>query len=101
MPRNGSTATLAPPATAPNRRSGRGLRAWAFAVVLLILIQYGLGMWVNLFATIPGTDHGKGAFAAFGAAVARGPAGLALHIGLALLCYAIIMFRAGRAVTRR
>jgi hypothetical protein len=88
MTRNDTAAALAAPAA---HRRDRGLRPAAFAIVLLILVQYGLGMWVNLFATIPASDHGKGAFAAFGAAVAHGPAGLALHalVGTLLLLSAI------------
>lgn len=85
MPGNDSTATLAAPIAA------RHLRSAAFAVVVLILIQYALGMWVNLFATIPNSDQGKGAFPAFGAAVAHGPVGLTLHalVGTLLLLSAI------------
>jgi hypothetical protein len=88
MTRNDATAALAGPAA---HRHDRGLRPNAFAVAVLILVQYGLGMWVNLFATIPASDHGKGAFAAFGAAVAHGPAGLTLHalVGTLLLVGAI------------
>jgi len=95
MPRRDSTVTTA---TATADRPDRGLRGNVYAVVLLILLQYGLGMWVNLFATIPKSDQGKGAFAAFGAAVAHGPVGLTLHAllgtllllaGLALLIRAI------------
>lgn len=69
----------------------RGLRPGAFAVMVLILIQYGLGMWVNLFAEIPPSDQGKGLFAALGAAVAHGPAGLAVHavVGTLLLAAAV------------
>jgi hypothetical protein len=88
MTRNDAAAALAAPAA---RRRDRGLRPGAFALVLLILVQYGLGMWVNLFATIPASNHGKGVLAAFGAAVAHGPAGLALHalVGTLLLLGAI------------
>jgi hypothetical protein len=38
---------------------------------------------VNLFATIPASDRGKGAFAAFGIAMAA---------ALALLCYTAMLF---------
>lgn len=88
MTRNDAAAALSAPAT---HLRDRGLRPNAFAVAVLILIQYGLGMWVNLFATIPASDHGNGAFAAFGAAVAHGPLGLTLHalVGTLLLLGAI------------
>jgi hypothetical protein len=48
---------------------------------------------VNLYAKIPASDHGKGTFAAFGAAVAAGPVGLAVHavLGTLLLVAAIAL----------
>lgn len=55
------------------------LRGMAFGAILMLLIEYGLGMWVNQFGNLPGADHGKGLFAAFGRAVADGPAGLGIH----------------------
>jgi uncharacterized membrane protein len=79
--------TAAPPA--PGR--DRGLRSNAFSAGVMLLVEYGLGMWVNLYAQIPPSDHGKGVFAAFGAAVARGPLALTLHalLGTLLLVTAI------------
>ena len=70
-----------------------GLRANALAAVVMLLIQYGLGMWVDLYATLPEKGDGKGTFAAFGDAVAHGPAGLALHavLGTLLLVTAIAL----------
>lgn len=65
-----------------------------------MLVEYGLGMWVSLYAKIPSSDHGKGTFAAFGAAVVHGPAGLAAHavLGTLLLATAItVPVRAARA----
>ena len=74
-------------------RADRGLRPNSFAAAVMLLAEYGLGIWVNLYAEIPASDHGKGVFAAFGAAVADGPAGLALHalLGTLLLVTAIIL----------
>ena len=91
--RGGGHAAPAAPA-APGRsvtRGGRGLRANSFSAVVMLLAQYGLGIWVNVYAQIPASDHGKGAFAAFGAAVADGPVALALHavLGTLLLATAI------------
>jgi hypothetical protein len=59
----------------------------------MLLVEYGLGIWVNLYAKIPSSDHGKGTFAAFGAAVADGPVALALHalLGTLLLVTAITL----------
>lgn len=90
----------APAADAP-ARTGLGLRPNALALVVMLLIQYVLGMWVNLFAALPKPDQGKGILAGFGAAVANGPAGLTLHalLGIALLLGAIVLV--ARAVLAR
>jgi hypothetical protein len=83
-------------------RGAAGLRANAFAATVMLLAEFGLGIWVNLYAKIPAADHGKGVFAAFGAAVADGPVGLALHalLGTLLLVSAVtVVVRA--AVARR
>lgn len=77
----------------PATRDGRGLRPNSLAAVVMLLAEYGLGMWVNLYAKIPASDQGKGIFAAFSAAVADGPVGLALHalLGTLLLVTAIVL----------
>jgi hypothetical protein len=63
----------------------RGLRANSMAGLVMLLVEYGLGMWTNVYAKVPASDQGKAAFAAFGDAVARGPVGLALHALLGTL----------------
>jgi hypothetical protein len=45
----------------------------------MLVIEFGLGIWTNLYANLPASDHSKGMFAAFGRAVADGPVGLSLH----------------------
>ena len=59
----------------------------------MLLIEYGLGLWVNLYAQIPASDKGKGTFAAFGGAVANGPVALTLHalLGTLLLVTAVTL----------
>jgi hypothetical protein len=57
----------------------RPLKGMCFGAIVMILIQYGLGIWVNLFGHLPAADHNKGFFDAFGRAVADGPAGLGVH----------------------
>jgi len=81
------------PAAPQSSSRNRGVRANAFAVALLILVQYGLGMWVNLYETTPVSGRGKGPFAAFGAAVAHGPVALTLHalVGTLLVLSAIAL----------
>jgi hypothetical protein len=79
----------------------RGLRPGSFAAVVMLLIEYGLGIWVNLYANIPGSDKGKGAFAAFGAAVADGPVALAVHALLGTLLLVTALTLVVRAVLAR
>jgi hypothetical protein len=74
-------------------RRGSGLRLNSLSAVVMLLIEYGLGIWVNLYAEIPASDQGKGTVAAFGAAVADGPVALAVHavLGTLLLVTAIAL----------
>jgi hypothetical protein len=89
MSQNDTRGNAAPTVrAAPGGRGvsgGRGLRINSFSAAVMLLLEYGLGIWVNLYAKIPASDHGKGTFAAFGAAVAAGPAGLAVHAVLGTL----------------
>jgi len=78
----------------------RGLRITALAGLVMLLLEYGLGVWTNLYAHLPASDHGKATFAAFGGAVAHGPAGLALHalLGTLLIVTAVsVVVRAALA----
>ena len=78
----------------PTRSAGRagGLRANAFAAVVILLVQYCLGMWVALYGTLPAGDPGKSLFPGFGAAVRDGPVVLSLHaiLGTLLLVTATV-----------
>jgi hypothetical protein len=62
-----------------------GLRANALAAVVMLLIQYCLGISVNLYATLPAGDSGKSLFAGFASAVGDGPLILSLHALLGTL----------------
>ncbi len=57
----------------------------------MLILEYGLGIWTNLYANLPASDHGKATFAAFAGAVAHGPVGLTLHalLGTLLIVTAI------------
>ncbi len=84
--------------TARRRASVTGLRANSFAALVMLLIEFGLGSWVNLYAHLPAADHGRGTFAAFADAIAKGPAGLSVHavVGTLLIVTAIAaVVRAG------
>jgi hypothetical protein len=86
------------PATArPGQATGR-LLAVNFTACLLLLIQYLLGMAVNLFVTLPGQHAGAGARDYFAGAasglawvIPHGPAWAAAHaaFGLALVLAAL------------
>ena len=57
------------------------LRRASFVAFVMLVVQFALGIYVNLYVTVPSADHGHG----FGQAIANGPAGLTLHIVLGLL----------------
>jgi heme A synthase len=75
-------------------RRNRAARGWAFGLLVALLVQFGLGMYVNLFAHIPLNHPGHGAndfFAGSYHSVAwaetspHAPLILAFHAGLGLL----------------
>jgi hypothetical protein len=61
------------------------IRRTSLGMSVALLVQYGLGMWVSLYVTVPGRDQGGGEFAAIGRALSNGPAALAVHAALGLL----------------
>jgi hypothetical protein len=84
------------------RRSG--LRTNSAAICVMLLVQYGLGMGVNLYAQVPAADHGAGLAVAVGRALTSQPAVLATHtvLGLLMLVAGIsVLVRAIRARHRR
>jgi hypothetical protein len=64
-------------ATASLVRARRG----SLAALVLLVVQYGIGMYVNLYVTVPRGDHGS----SLGSAIANGPAMLSSHAVLGLL----------------
>ena len=77
------------------------IRRASLGTAIALLVQYGLGMWVNLYITIPARDQGGGAFTAIGRALANGPAGLGVHTVLGLLLLAGSIVPVARAVAIR
>ncbi len=69
----------------------RDLMTTCFATIVILLIEYGLGMYVNTYVKLPRADAGSGTATAFGRAIANGPVGLAIHavIGIILLASAL------------
>ncbi|MBV9279732.1 MAG: hypothetical protein JOZ41_06600 [Chloroflexi bacterium] len=61
------------------------LRTNAFAVLVMLLVEFSLGMWVNLEAKVPASDHGTNLALAIVRAILDGPVGLSLHALLGLL----------------
>ena len=87
-------------APSPAARRVTGLRASAYGAVIMLLAEYCLGIWVNLYTQLPASDHGTGLLTAFGRAVANGPVTLALHalLGTLLVITAIgVIIHAVRA----
>lgn len=66
----------------------RGLRANSLAATVILLIEYGLGIWVNLYGQLPASDHGAGLTAGLGRALTAGPVALSIHAGLGLVLVA-------------
>jgi hypothetical protein len=67
----------------------------------MLLTEFGLGIWVNLCARLPTSDHGKGVLAALGDAVASGPVALALHALLGTLLLVAVITVAARTARAR
>jgi hypothetical protein len=51
-----------------------GLRKNSAAISVMLLVQYGLGMGVNLYARVPAVDRGTGIAVALGRALTSQPA---------------------------
>jgi hypothetical protein len=56
-------------------------RRGSLAVLVLIVAEYGIGMYIALYATVPRADHSRG----LGQAISQGPAMLSTHAVLGLL----------------
>ena len=81
----------------PTQVRGTAERAGQLGVVRRI----SLGMVVNLYVTVPASDHGGGVLAAIGRAFANGPVALAIHAGLGLLIILGIINLVVRSVLSR
>jgi hypothetical protein len=82
------------PGTAQASRRIRSTRRSAFGLLAALLVQFGLGMWVNLFSHIPlqHPGHGAGNFfrgvfdsVTWADTSKQAPVVLAVHAGLGLL----------------
>jgi hypothetical protein len=57
------------------------IRRGSLAVLVLTVLEYGIGMYVNLYVTVPRADHGQD----LGSAIVHGPAVLSAHAVIGLL----------------
>jgi hypothetical protein len=94
------TATQAPRNGRMARRIS-GLRLNSLAIMLMLLIEYGIGMSVNLDTTVPKADQGIGIGKAFGRALSNPPAALAVHAAFGLLLVVAGIFVLVRAFLAR
>jgi len=77
------------------------VRRTSLGMTVALLIQYALGMVVNLYVTVPARDQGGGILVAIGRAFANGPVALAIHAGLGLLILAGTISLVVRSVVSR
>jgi hypothetical protein len=59
----------------------RALRRAGLAAFVMLVIQFGLGSYVNLYVRVPGADHGG----KLGTILQNGPTSLTVHVVLGLL----------------
>src|ERR1700749_4607118 len=57
------------------------LRRGSLAALVLVVAEYAIGMYVNLYMTVPAADHGGG----LSTAISNGPALLTVHAVVGLL----------------
>jgi hypothetical protein len=98
-----SQVTPAPPAVRTRAaRLPMPIICWAsFAMCVALLVQYGLGIAVNLFVTLPRQDHEAGPGSAIARAMSHGPLAVAIHAGLGLALIVMALAMIIRAVITR
>lgn len=79
----------------------RGLRANSFAAVVILVVEYGLGIWVNLYGQLPASDRGAGIATGFARAIYQGPVGLSVHALLGVILIVSALTAVVRAVLVR
>jgi hypothetical protein len=93
--------------TAPGRRAAMSprqlaaLRGNTFGALAMLIVQFAIGIVVNLYATIPAKDRGSGIFGAIGSGLTNGPASLATHAGLGLLIVLVAAALVVRSIVSR
>ena len=77
------------------------LRGASMGALVMLILQFAIGMIVNLYATIPAGDKGSGFWSAIGRALADGPASLTVHAILGLLLVVTAVTLVVRAAASR
>jgi hypothetical protein len=77
------------------------LRRASLGSLLALLIQYGLGIGVAIYVTIPDADQGHGPGTAMGKALTGGPAVLSAHVVVGTLLIVNVLVVAVLAVRTR
>jgi hypothetical protein len=75
------TQSAARPVSAPAGVSLARVRRASLVVLVLLLAEYLMGMYVNLYVTVPRADHGR----SVRSAIANGPVILSAHAVIGLL----------------
>jgi hypothetical protein len=82
------------------------LRGQVFGAIVMILLQSGIGMFVNLFVGIPRhhsganpSDYFSGSTKSVGWAIAHGAVALAIHVVLGLLLALMVISVVARAIS--
>ena len=75
------TESVAKPAGGAAAARVSRLRRGSLAVLVLTVVVYAIGMYVNLYVTVPKSDHGS----SLGAEISNGPPALSVHVVVGLL----------------
>jgi hypothetical protein len=75
------TASAAKPARTAVTAALSRLRRGSMAALVLVVAEYAIGMYVNLYVTVPTADRGRG----LSTAISNGPALLSVHAVVGLL----------------
>jgi uncharacterized Tic20 family protein len=79
-----STQQSALATTRPSDRQLAALRGASFGALVMLIVQFAIGIVVNLYVTVPAADKG-GLLSAIGKSLSNGPVSLAVHAVLGLL----------------
>jgi hypothetical protein len=94
------TGQAAPAGSALSPGQLARLRGTSFGMLVMLIVQFAIGIVVNLYVTVPATDRG-GLLRAIGKALSDPPASLASHAGLGLLIVLAAIGLVVRAVVAR